>query len=314
MTDDNILKLSCDNKGHHMIILIIKRYPAAIKNEIFDYIMAHFGQLARDKNGLCVMKELIHTASKGEPAKIQAIMGQLQRDILGYAQHEFGNYVVQHALKYFPYDACKQIFDSLQGNFTRLSMDKYSSNLIEFAIQKADDALQAAIIQELFDGDQLHKVVRSQFGNYVIQGSIENYLRSADLRMSLIEAVIDCLGSVNDWKVQEKWGTTLLRKYLQAESCQKLEMPDAVEQRRLKALEALTAKMEEIEDASVTLGGPTSSGQRRRMQAGQKKQNQRQIGSQGRWGNQNAQRNTNEWGQQPDNSEYGASGRTAGRA
>jgi hypothetical protein len=28
MADDNIRKLSCDNKGHHMIILIIKRYPA----------------------------------------------------------------------------------------------------------------------------------------------------------------------------------------------------------------------------------------------------------------------------------------------
>lgn len=74
MSDDNILKLSCDNKGHHMIILIIKRYPVHIKNEIFDYIMANFGRLARDKNGLCVMKELIHTASKGETAKIQAIM------------------------------------------------------------------------------------------------------------------------------------------------------------------------------------------------------------------------------------------------
>lgn len=271
MADDNILKLSCDNKGHHMIILIIKRYPAHIKNEIFEYIMAHFGQLARDKNGLCVMKELIHTASKGETAKIAAIMAQLQRDMLGYAQHEFGNYVVQHALKYFPFDACKQIFDSLDGNFTRLSMDKYSSNLIEFAIQKADDALQASIIQELFDGDQLHKVVRSQFGNYVIQGSIESYLRSAELRMSLIEAVIDCLTSVNDWKVQEKWGNTLLRKYLSSDSCQKLDMSEALEKRRVQALDALSVKMEQIEESSVTLSGPHSSGQRRRVQAGQKK-------------------------------------------
>ena len=141
MADDNILKLACDNKGHHMIILIIKKYPTHIKNEIFDYIMAHFGQLARDKNGLCVMKELIHTASKGEAAKIAAIMAQLQNDMLGYAQHEFGNYVVQHALKYFPYDKCQEIFACLLGNFTRLSMDKYSSNLIEFAIQKADEGL-----------------------------------------------------------------------------------------------------------------------------------------------------------------------------
>ena len=79
------------------------------------------------------MKDLIHTASKGDTTKIAAIMAELQRDMPGYAQH---------ALKYF-------LSECLAGNYPRLSMDKYSSNLIEFAIQKADDALQAAIVQEL---------------------------------------------------------------------------------------------------------------------------------------------------------------------
>jgi hypothetical protein len=226
--------------------------------------MAHFGELARDKNGLCVMKELILTASKGDTAKIAAIMAELQRDMLGYAQHEFGNYVVQHALKYFPSESCQQIFECLAGNYPRLSMDKYSSNLIEFAIQKADDALQAAIVQELLAEQLLHKIVRSQFGNYVVQGSIENYLRSAELRMALIEAVIDCLGSVNDFKVQEKWGHTLLRKYLAADACSKLEMTEPLEKRRVAALEVLTTKMEQIGENNVALSGAHSSGQRRR--------------------------------------------------
>lgn len=45
-----------------MIILIIKKYPEGIKLELFNYIMANFRLLARDKNGLCVMKELIQYA------------------------------------------------------------------------------------------------------------------------------------------------------------------------------------------------------------------------------------------------------------
>ena len=62
LSENNILRLSRDNKGHHMIILIIKKYNEGIKLELFNYIMANFRLLARDKNGLCVMKEIIQYA------------------------------------------------------------------------------------------------------------------------------------------------------------------------------------------------------------------------------------------------------------
>ena len=68
-------------------------------------------------------------------------MYELQKELLAYATHEFGNYVVQHALRFFAYELVRPLYDYLLGNFTRLSMDKYSSNLIEFAIEKADSAL-----------------------------------------------------------------------------------------------------------------------------------------------------------------------------
>ena len=34
------------------------------------------------------------------------------------------------------------------------------------------------------------------------------------LRYDLIEAIINCLQQLTDWKVQEKWGNELLRNYL----------------------------------------------------------------------------------------------------
>lgn len=69
--------------------------------------------------------------------------------------------MVQHALRYFAYDLVRPLYDYLLGNFTRLSMDKYSSNLIEFAIEKADTALQQSIVTEFIDYAALHKVVQS---------------------------------------------------------------------------------------------------------------------------------------------------------
>lgn len=49
----------------------------------------------------------------------------------------------------------------MTGNYARLSMDQYSSNLIELVIQKAGKGLQKKIIMEIVDSGSLHKVVQS---------------------------------------------------------------------------------------------------------------------------------------------------------
>lgn len=42
-----------------MIMLIIKNFPESIKAELFKCIMGKFYQVATNKHGLCVIKELI---------------------------------------------------------------------------------------------------------------------------------------------------------------------------------------------------------------------------------------------------------------
>ena len=41
---------------------------------------------------------------------------------------------MQHVFKYFDFTRIRPIYEHLTGNYTRLTMDKYSSNLIELAI------------------------------------------------------------------------------------------------------------------------------------------------------------------------------------
>ena len=60
------MKLSLSNSGHHMITNVFKRCPEQIKAEIFEIILQHFNQLSQDKNGLCVMKEIIKYSKKDE--------------------------------------------------------------------------------------------------------------------------------------------------------------------------------------------------------------------------------------------------------
>ena len=98
--EDNFLKLSKDIKGHHMIMLIIRNFPDSIRNELFHNIMLKFQQLARNKHGLCVMKELI-IYSQNDAEKQKAVVERLLDDVIAYAEDEYGNYVMQHVFKYF---------------------------------------------------------------------------------------------------------------------------------------------------------------------------------------------------------------------
>ncbi len=57
--------------------------------------------------------------------------------------------------------------------------------------------------------------MQGNFGNYVLQNSIEKYIKSKHQKLKLISCIISCLEEVSDNKVKEKWGDHLLVKYLQ---------------------------------------------------------------------------------------------------
>jgi hypothetical protein len=52
------------------------------------------------------------------------------------------------------------------------------------------------------------------FGNYVLQNSLEKYIKLPTLKLQLIESIINCFDQINEIKIQLKWGKDLLEKYL----------------------------------------------------------------------------------------------------
>ena len=85
------------------------------------------------------------------------------------------------------------------------------------------------------------------------------------LRYDLIEAIINCLHQLTDWKVQEKWGNELLRNYLVSsgdpqEPGKVSKDEQKLEKRRLVLVESLETKMKAIEESHSSLSGIHSSG------------------------------------------------------
>merc|ERR1712130_998591 len=62
------------------------------------------------------------------------------------------------------------------GSLANLSVQKFSSNVIEKCLVKADDRVRVALIDELSAEETLTKLLQDPYGNYVIQTALDKEL------------------------------------------------------------------------------------------------------------------------------------------
>ena len=83
------------------------------------------------------------------------------------------NYALQYVFELHLEWAVNEILEQLEGNYTELSMQKCSSNVVEKCLTLADDKHQARIIRELVTDGRLDQVMLDPYGNYVIQAALK---------------------------------------------------------------------------------------------------------------------------------------------
>lgn len=68
--------------------------------------------------------------------------------------------------------ATADIFDQLRGKYADLSMQKYSSNVVEKCLKHTDEERCSYIIEELISDPRLDQIMQDPYGNYVIQAAL----------------------------------------------------------------------------------------------------------------------------------------------
>jgi hypothetical protein len=69
--------------------------------------------------------------------------------------------------------ATTDILGQLEGNYRDLSVQKYSSNVVEKCLKYAGEEHRTRIIRELINNAHLDQVMQDPFGNYVIQAALQ---------------------------------------------------------------------------------------------------------------------------------------------
>ena len=202
---DHIEELSLDPYSSHVIEKILSCFEEEYISFIYDYISQNFLKLAYNANGICLVKKIITFTHK---IKIhEQIKNIVEENSMELIKHPYGNYVIQVLVDNWDLPEVKQILKLYDNQFTSLSMEKYSSNVMERCIEKSDDIL-SQYINEVCESGKIFEVMKNNFGNYVIQKALR--LCSGNDRRKLVIEVSKNIYKLNDKKLIVKWKNLII--------------------------------------------------------------------------------------------------------
>jgi hypothetical protein len=128
---DSLMKLSLDTNGTHVIQKVLSTIPESTRESINEAILSpsFFARLVIDSNGICLLKKFIISNQSEHHRK--TFINNILSDTLQIVQSPFGNYVIQHMIDEWGDKDCMVVIQQIIDNSVSLSMQKFSSNVVE---------------------------------------------------------------------------------------------------------------------------------------------------------------------------------------
>ncbi|KAI4386308.1 hypothetical protein MLD38_004249 [Melastoma candidum] len=179
-----IVTLMKNMNGNHVAQRCLQYLGPAYTQFLFEAAATNCVELATDRHGCCVLQKcLSHSGGKER----QLLIHEIVSNALILSQDPFGNYVVQYVFELHVPEVMMEILDHLEGKFVDLSMQKYSSNVVEKCLKFSGDERRARIIRELIDHPRFDQIMQDPYGNYVIQAALS--VSEGTIKDSLVEAI-----------------------------------------------------------------------------------------------------------------------------
>lgn len=192
--------LCVDTYGAHVIEKIIGSFEEEFVSFIYQYIINNFLFLANNNNGICIIKKLISFTHKKEiHEKVRKIV---KENAFNLIQHPYGNYVIQIVIDTWEDNELDEILSLFENKYIYLSMQKYSSNLVERCIEK-NKILLNKYIKEICESNRLSDLMKNHFGNYVVQKALK--ISEGVEKATLVEHILKDINKLNNKKLISRW-------------------------------------------------------------------------------------------------------------
>ncbi|XP_010257692.1 PREDICTED: uncharacterized protein LOC104597686 [Nelumbo nucifera] len=179
-----IVMLIKNMNGNHVAARCLQHLMPEYCEFLFEAATGHCVELATDRHGCCVLQKCLGH-SDGEQRR--RMICEITSNALLLSQDPFGNYVVQYVFELRMPWATMDVLNQLEGNYAYLSMQKYSSNVVEKCLKYAAEEHRPQIIQELINTSRLDQILQDPYGNYVIQAALNH--SKGTLHAALVEAI-----------------------------------------------------------------------------------------------------------------------------
>ena len=169
----NELEMIYDKNATYVVQKMVLKFPDFYRKELNDLILQNFPKLCLDVNGICLIKNFIRTNTiESELEKMKMI---ITNNFLLLAQSPYGNYAIQFLMEKLPKNELNEIFGVLTDNIFKLSVQQYSSNVVEKSFEKMNDFQKLKIFDKLFFLGKFIFILKNKFGKFVIRKAV-NYM------------------------------------------------------------------------------------------------------------------------------------------
>ena len=151
---------------------------------IFDTVGANCVAVGTHRHGCCVLQRCIDHAVGPQKAKL---IGQITASAFHLVQDPFGNYVLQYIIDLQEEQFTNPLCYAFQGQIPSLSKQKFSSNVIEKCLRGADVSVTRMMIEEMLNANELERMLRDSYANYVVQTAMD--YADPETKGRLIEAI-----------------------------------------------------------------------------------------------------------------------------
>ena len=166
------LEMAFDKNATHVLQKIILLFPDNHRAYLNEIVLNNFINLCLDPNGICLIKIFIKTNTLIYNKK--RINEHITNNFVILAESPFGNYGIQYLMEIWNKNELTGIKDKILENIYQLSLQQYSSNVVEKAIEIFEEDIKIKMIRKLcFENNFTISLLKNKFGKFVLNKAIK---------------------------------------------------------------------------------------------------------------------------------------------
>ena len=204
---NDVIFLAYEPHGTHVLQKLITCLKPERLDYVFEPIFKSLVELALDANGLCVVKKIISRFDSGEKKRL--LVNVLTKNAVNLVQSPYGNYAIQQAIERWTNEDLQSIYDNLLKHVLQLSMQKFSSNVIEKCLEKAEHETVMKFVRAISNQDVMKSLIKNNYGFYVVQKLFTVVQDDSEVCELLGDEIERNLTYVSDKSLRQKWMSLL---------------------------------------------------------------------------------------------------------